>query len=61
MPLLKGKSRAVIGKNIKELISSVDILPRLKNVGFWVQTAIAGKACLTSPSPMVDAPTILMF
>ncbi|BAY27929.1 hypothetical protein NIES2100_77560 [Calothrix sp. NIES-2100] len=35
-----------------------DILPTLQGWGFWGQTAIAGTARLTSPSPMVDAPTI---
>jgi Protein of unknown function (DUF4435) len=35
----------------------IDILPGLKARGFWDQTAKAGKARLTSPNPMVDAPT----
>ena len=33
----------------------VDILPDLKVQGFWIQTAIAGIARLTSPSPTDNA------
>lgn len=36
-------------------------LPRLKLVGFRHQTGIAVKDCLTSPTPMVELPTILIF
>ncbi len=41
--------------------STVDLLPRLENGGFWDQTAIAGNACLTSPNPMAEAPATLIF
>ena len=34
-----------------EQLQSVDPLPRLKPVGFRTQAEIAGKACLTSPTP----------
>jgi hypothetical protein len=37
-------------------LRSVDILLG-KARGFWIQTATAGIACLTSLSPTVDAPT----
>ncbi|MCM0592666.1 MAG: hypothetical protein KA716_21665 [Gloeotrichia echinulata DEX184] len=33
----------------------IDILPDLKVQGFWIQTAIAGIARLTSPSPTDNA------
>jgi len=40
----------------------IDILPRLKFVGFWIQAEIANIAVgLTSPSPRVDAPTLNML
>lgn len=35
----------------------LDILPRLKHVGFWGQAGIANEVGLTSPNPCVDAPT----
>ena len=43
------------------IIWCIDILPRLKHVGFWGQAAIAVRDGLTSPSPRVDAPTLRMF
>lgn len=39
----------------------VDPLPRLQVVGFRTQAGIAGTARLTSPNPMVEIPTILIF
>ena len=37
----------------------LDILPRLKLVGFWIQAEIARIAVgLTSPNPRVDATTL---
>ncbi|WP_157816273.1 hypothetical protein [Nostoc flagelliforme] len=33
----------------------IDILPDLKVQGFWIQTATAGIARLTSPSPTDNA------
>src|ERR1035438_3982714 len=40
----------------------VDVLQRLKIVGFWIQAATAGITTgLMSPSPRVDVPTLSMF
>ncbi|MCM0589206.1 MAG: hypothetical protein KA716_02625 [Gloeotrichia echinulata DEX184] len=36
-------------------VGVIDILPDLKVQGFWIQTAIAGIARLTSPSPTDNA------
>jgi hypothetical protein len=42
---------------VKNMNYQIDILPTAKAGGFWIQTAIANKVGLTSPSPCVDAPT----
>jgi predicted aspartyl protease len=52
------RSQQTAGGELDFDIYAVDILPSLKAWGFWGQTAIAGRASLTSPNPMVDAPTI---
>jgi len=37
-----------------------DILPAPKQRRLWGQTANAGTPCLTSPNPLVDAPTCVI-
>lgn len=43
---------------IQRWCKEVDLLPRLKIVGFWDQAETANLAGLTSPNPRVEAPTL---
>lgn len=44
-----------------EVTKHVEPLPRFEIVGFRHQTGIAVSDCLTSPTPMVELPTILIL
>jgi Uma2 family endonuclease len=57
-PMPKTRHSMLQKRLLTAIDDAIDILPTLEGWGFWGQTVIAGFSRLTSPKPMVDAPTI---